>query len=62
MSENNPCNFCKYIYDISEYFDDKNCIVKDENQYDIYAVAGDPYDSGWIEDIKFCPYCGRKLS
>lgn len=61
MNENNSCNFCEHIKDVSEDFINENCIVKDKNQYDIIAVLADPFDWGLIERIKFCPYCGRKL-
>ena len=61
MNENNSCDFCEHIKDVTEDFNNENCIVKDENQYDIIAVVADPFDWGLIERIKFCPYCGRKL-
>lgn len=25
------------------------------------AETGDPFCKGWLDDIKYCPYCGRKL-
>lgn len=61
MCENNSCHFCEHINDISEDFVNINCIVKDENHYDIIAGVADPFEWGSVEDIKFCPYCGRKL-
>lgn len=30
-------------------------------RFDIWAVVADPYDSGVIENVKYCPYCGREL-
>lgn len=58
------CNFCDDIYDIdSNNIPDGTHILydKDLDLFHIYAQAGDPYDSGWAEDIKFCPYCGKEL-
>ena len=27
----------------------------------IVAVTGDPFCEGSVDDIKYCPYCGKKL-
>lgn len=56
------CSFCKQIFNQDESnAKDENHIYWDDGFY-ILAVAGDPYDCGILEKVKFCPYCGRKLS
>ena len=41
---------------------DFNCIVKGStSKFYINVPAGDPYDGGYLEDVKYCPYCGRDL-
>ena len=58
---NCKCKFCSLIFDIEEA-PDFNCIVKERTgQFDINVPAGDPYDFGYLEDVKYCPYCGRDL-
>ena len=58
---NCKCKFCSIIFDIEEA-PDFNCIVKGSaSKFDINVPAGDPYDSGYLEDVKYCPYCGRDL-
>lgn len=37
-------------------------IVKEEDDsFCITACSGDPYDAGYVCNIKYCPYCGRRL-
>lgn len=36
--------------------------IDDEGEYCININPGDPYELGYLCDIKFCPYCGRKLA
>lgn len=58
------CDFCRRIFDDSEVgWVDNNLITYDRkfDQFDIQTVAGDPYDTGILSDVKFCPYCGEKL-
>lgn len=58
------CSFCEKIYPLSKGgLPDENLITYDEvlDQFDIWAAAGDPYDTGVLQDVKFCPYCGEKL-
>lgn len=57
------CGFCEEIYSLDEPLPDKNCISYDKimKQFDIWAATADPYDSGVIEDVRYCPYCGREL-
>lgn len=58
---NHKCKFCSLIFDIEEV-PDFNCIVKGStSQFYINVPAGDPYDGGYLEDVKYCPYCGRDL-
>ena len=59
------CGFCKKIYPLSKGgLPDKNLIAYDEvlDQFDIWAATADPYDSVMIEDVRYCPYCGRELN
>lgn len=56
------CNFCKKIYPLSEGgFPEESLIAHDEplDQFDIWAC--NPYDCVIIQDVKYCPYCGRNL-
>lgn len=58
------CKFCEKIYPLHEGgIPDENVITYDDryDQFDIWSDTGDPYDSGVLEDVKYCPYCGRKL-
>lgn len=55
---NKPCSFCENF----EERNDENHIYKDEDgQFDIMAYTGDYFQWGIIEDIVYCPYCGRRL-
>lgn len=57
--DSKPCSFCENF----EEQDDENHIYKDEDgQFNIMADTGDPYQWGIIEDINYCPYCGRRLA
>lgn len=68
------CKFCETIYPVEDTsdiafrsgkykdFQEENYIFTDEDgAFCIEAQAGDPYESGIVENIKYCPYCGRKL-
>lgn len=33
----------------------------DKDAIDIIAETGDPFCMGWVQDVKYCPYCGRHL-
>ena len=35
--------------------------VDEDGKFDITVNPGDPYELGFVCDIKFCPYCGRNL-
>ena len=69
-----PCDFCKTIYpdadtrDIifrrgkySNFNKDSFITIDDEGKYHINIDPGDPYETGYLCDIRFCPYCGRKF-
>lgn len=52
------CDFCS---DFSPK-DHENHIEKDKDgNFDICADTGDPYEWGYIEKIRYCPYCGKEL-
>lgn len=36
-------------------------VMDHDGDLDIVVNPGDPYELGLVCDIKFCPYCGRKL-
>lgn len=58
------CSFCEKIYPLSKgSLPDENLIAYDEvlDQFDIWVATADPYDTGILQDVKFCPYCGEKL-
>jgi len=74
LEELDPCDFCETIYpdddtkDIvfrkGKYsnFDKYSFItIDDRGKYHVNVIPGDPYETGYLCDIKFCPYCGRKL-
>lgn len=58
------CDFCKRILSDSEVgWIDENVVTYDNkcNRFAIQTAAGDPYDTGILDDVKFCPYCGEKM-
>ena len=58
------CDFCNHIVEDSEVgWIDDNIITYDRkfDEFSIQTAAGDPYDTGILQDVKFCPYCGEKL-
>lgn len=62
--EKTMCSFCEKIYHLGkDGLPDENLISYDTalDQFDIWSATGDPYDSGVIGDVKYCPYCGREL-
>lgn len=64
------CSFCSNIPDDSSvgWMGDErvknNLITYDTElkKFYIQVASGDPYETGILEDVKFCPYCGEKLS
>ena len=62
------CKFCDTLYSAKQadnklfqegaadlvYFDDYG-------ELNIQVDTGDPYESGILSNITFCPYCGRNL-
>jgi len=72
--ESDPCDFCKVIYPdadtkniafrrgkYSDFNKDSFITMDDKRTYYINVDPGDPYELGYLSNIKFCPYCGRKL-
>lgn len=76
-SERKPkkCEFCKTIIPEEDADDRAFCQGKykgcreenfiwrdkDDGAFCIEAPSGDPYEVGLVCNIKYCPYCGRKL-
>lgn len=61
------CEFCRNIKKTDkEYFDARvkggDFILKDENGYGILIDTGDSGCLGFLQKIKFCPYCGKELN
>lgn len=59
------CEFCSRILDDSGVgWIDDDLITYDPKfkRFYIQVASADPYDTGILEDVKFCPYCGEKLS
>ena len=69
------CDFCDTIYpdddtqDIvfgrgkySVFNKDSFITIDDDGEYHVNIDPGDPYELGYLFNIKFCPYCGRKLA
>ena len=74
MKDPDPCDFCETIYpdvdtkDIvfrrGKYSNFNKYIfitINDEGTYYMNIDPGDPYKIGYLCNIKFCPYCGRKI-
>ena len=70
-----PCDFCDTIYPdddtknivfgrgkYSDFNKDSFITIDDEGDYHVNIDPGDPYEIGYLCNIKFCPYCGRKLT
>lgn len=55
------CDFCKTIHEQRVYYSGESYLYKDENKISIIADTYDPLEYGILENVKFCPYCGRKL-
>lgn len=69
------CDFCSTIYPDADtqnivfrkgkYSDvriDSFITIDNEGKYHVTIDPGDPYELGYLANIKFCPYCGRKLA
>lgn len=57
------CDFCENILDENseEGIDRNHIFVRKDGSYWIFAETGDSFCVGNVANIKFCPYCGRKL-
>ncbi len=69
------CKFCDKIYPDEDVRDVVFCegkypdggpsafisFNKETGAYDINVDPGDPYELGVVDNINFCPYCGRKV-
>lgn len=75
VKEPDPCDFCSTIYPDADTTDivfrrgkysgvrvESFITIDDEGKYHVNIDPGDPYELGYLVDIKFCPYCGRKLT
>ena len=59
------CSFCSNIPDDSSVGWIKNNLITYDPEFKkfyIQVVSDDPYETGILENAKFCPYCGEKLS
>lgn len=71
------CTFCEKIYPNKDCRDivfargkysklkydpiEKFITIDEDGTYDLNVIPDDPYELGWVPNIKFCPYCGRDL-
>lgn len=59
------CEFCENIVVESEWDNARgkyeDFIYKDNRGYGIFIDTGDSGCPGNLENIGYCPYCGRKL-
>ena len=63
------CDFCEKIYSNKDAYDYvKNTVYppyvvigENNGKYTLWNSCDDPYYSGVIMDINFCPVCGRQL-
>ena len=73
--EPDSCDFCETIYPDADVKDivfregkysdvnkDSFITIDDRGKYYVNIDPGDPYEMGCLYNIKFCPYCGRKLT
>lgn len=51
---------CPQDYDLSEEI--RHGIVRDGDKFNLSIPSDDCFYAPQAEDIKFCPYCGQKLS
>lgn len=67
------CNYCEKIYgnmnelnevafDTETEFYISDGLVKNNSQIDLVILDHDKHYNKTLENIKFCPYCGRKLN
>lgn len=62
------CKFCKVIYG-DQLFGEPIAIPEESyiafdstlERFYISVDTGDPYMGAYLEGVKYCPYCGRKL-
>ena len=62
------CEFCENIAKDDEEFGkirmnapEKDFIFVDENAFHVFVETGDSFCPGILNNINFCPICGRKL-
>lgn len=63
------CNFCETIWlsedhyrtKFSNHWDERKAIVIEDGEPYLYIPCDDPYYSGTVMQINYCPKCGRKL-
>lgn len=59
------CNFCKKIFIIQTgeipFISGFIEYDESENQFCLGVDSYDPNYTGYLDNIKYCPYCGRKL-
>lgn len=60
------CNFCEHIeikndYKRKPFWERDNCIVKNNEDYELWVECDDSYYSGIAMNINYCPKCGREL-
>lgn len=65
------CNYCEKIFESYEELESValkynsqtlHGIVRDGDKYNLGIPSDDVYYAPIAKDIKFCPYCGRKLN
>lgn len=59
------CSFCNKIYTYNKDLPNnvETCLVQDQYKgtVDILVATEDPFWSGELENISFCPYCGQNV-
>ena len=62
------CDFCENIYTenkteiLLREASMGEWIEKDNTGFNLVSNTGDPYVTGYIMGVKFCPYCGKALN
>lgn len=61
------CDLCKNIPKTDEEFGNmrmdgkENIIFSEKSKFHLFADTGDSFCPGIVNDINYCPMCGRKL-
>jgi len=55
------CDLCKAIYNAKKYPESDHIAKNHKGDYDLFIYIGSNNEFGYMENIKYCPKCGREL-